>query len=59
MAIFLSRKQSMILGLGLLIGFFVISGIIITIENRKTINLTADSIEHPEAPPPSPVWDLP
>ena len=52
MAIFLSRKQSMILGLGLLIGFFVISGIIITIENRKTINLTADSIEHPEAQPP-------
>lgn len=45
MAIFLSRKQSMVLGLGLLIGFFVISGIIITIKNKRTIGLSPASTE--------------
>lgn len=45
MAIVLSRKQSMILGLGLLIAFFVISGIIITIKNRQTISIPSASLD--------------
>lgn len=46
MAIFLSRKQSMVVGLGLLISFFVASGLIITIKNRKTITLASTSTEN-------------
>ncbi len=39
MAIILSRKQSMILGLGLLALFFIVSGVIIAVKNNATISL--------------------